>query len=81
MVVYFYHVTNRPHKECAFSLPVFLTLPFVLNANDSLLPPMCLPPREQSRSRGEPLQPNCLAKGVFPAAFFTFIGALACHEL
>ncbi|CAN0345921.1 unnamed protein product [Ascophyllum nodosum] len=34
-----------------------------------------------SNMRGEPLQPTWLAEGVFPAAFFTFIGALACHEM
>eukprot|EP00903_Cladosiphon_okamuranus_P014112 g13117.t1 len=34
-----------------------------------------------SNSRGEPLQPACMSKGVFPAVFFTFVGSLACHEM
>eukprot|EP00752_Nemacystus_decipiens_P003516 g3244.t1 len=34
-----------------------------------------------SKSRGEPLQPECMSKGVFPAVFFTFVGSLACHEM
>ncbi|CBJ26224.1 expressed unknown protein [Ectocarpus siliculosus] len=34
-----------------------------------------------TKSRGEPLQPACMSKGVFPAAFFTFVGSLACHEM
>lgn len=36
---------------------------------------------DQSKVRAEPLQPECMSKGVFPAAFFTFIGSLACHEM
>ncbi|CAM9293191.1 unnamed protein product [Scytosiphon promiscuus] len=34
-----------------------------------------------SKSHGEPLQPEYMSKGVFPAVFFTFIGTMACHEM
>lgn len=34
-----------------------------------------------SNTQMEPLQPACMSQGVFPAVFFTAVGALACHEM
>lgn len=34
-----------------------------------------------SKSRGEAMQPAWMSSGTFPAAFFTGIGTMACHEM